>query len=391
MATQCNIVPLDRILADIKSGKWKLEIHKIRSKKKNGKDVSKDKKRLPGIMFSGTFQKRSARGLKCHSGLLCLDFDGLDETVEESIKKLKEDKYCAAVWISPSGNGIKMLIKIQSDVTKHKELFDSAVRYFSNKYGIDADPSGKDVSRLCFVSYDPELYLNTLAQDFDLESKPHSETRKVPDRADQYFTDSSKLELIAADHRLEELLESNPSLRDLWAIHVSRYFQGGPRKRNAFISEVIPRLFYRLSRSQIRKLSDLYWEAYRDVFKDSLETHRKETESMLSDLETSYPSQLQPGEFQLYSALSAKLQQVFRIVRDLAKHEGIETSGVNRFYLPCNELKKRMGFNHDNDAWRILQQFENYDVIQTTKRGTPRTSGNRGEATQYHWILSPNN
>ena len=70
------------------------------------------KKLLPAICFSGTFNKRTDSSLIQHSGLICLDFDGYDKSKEllQDKESLSKNKYVFSVFISPSGNGLKVLV-----------------------------------------------------------------------------------------------------------------------------------------------------------------------------------------------------------------------------------------------------------------------------------------
>jgi hypothetical protein len=58
----------------------------------------------------------------------------------------------------PRGNGLKALLKI-ADGTKHREHFAALKELFP-----DADKSGVNLSRVCYESYDPEIYINEAAE-----------------------------------------------------------------------------------------------------------------------------------------------------------------------------------------------------------------------------------
>lgn len=138
-----------KVLEKIKNGYWKKDIDKLRSLR--GEDKAEFKKNLSGVTFSGTFKKRAVSELIEHSGFICLDFDHVDtETVKNNLIK---DPFIYSCWISPSGDGVKALIKIPTD--DHYGYFLSIQKRFP-----DIDESCKDVSRLCFMSYDSELYIN---------------------------------------------------------------------------------------------------------------------------------------------------------------------------------------------------------------------------------------
>ncbi len=123
------------------------------------------KKGLSYFMFSGTFAKREAKGLIEHSGLICLDFDHVTQMDAVRVQ-LQTDPHIVALFVSPSGDGLKVLVPIEG--SKHKEAFLALQDYFKQTYQLEVDKSGKDVSRACFVSYDDNLYFNPEAQLFTL-------------------------------------------------------------------------------------------------------------------------------------------------------------------------------------------------------------------------------
>ena len=144
---------LDRI----KSGKSKALNEQIRLAESKD-EQNKLKKGLPGVCFNGTFKQRSIRGIDKRSGLIILDFDGL-ATFEETIKFKEEickDEFVFACWISPSGKGIKVLVKI-SAVGEHKNYFLALEKHFNSEFW---DKSSSNIDRFCFESYDENLYLN---------------------------------------------------------------------------------------------------------------------------------------------------------------------------------------------------------------------------------------
>jgi hypothetical protein len=145
---------LDRI----RNGDSKDIIDKIR--KETNEDIRKGlKKTLPAVCFNGHFTKRAKSGLKKASGLMILDFDDIEDS-EAKKNDLKLNKCILSAWISPSG-GVKALLRmneIKND-DEFKVIFSSVKNDFD---GIDE--SGKDISRLCYESYDPDIYINFDAQ-----------------------------------------------------------------------------------------------------------------------------------------------------------------------------------------------------------------------------------
>jgi len=148
---------------DIKHGKYKVLIQQCRSFINNDYDKYKELKiKLPIVTFCGTFiNGRKLSNLDIYNNMMILDIDNLDEVELITTKEnLKKDNYIYAVWLSPSGKGLKALVKIESNPDEHKFSFLSLKNYFDINYNIKLDNSGSDVTRLCFVSWDDDLFLN---------------------------------------------------------------------------------------------------------------------------------------------------------------------------------------------------------------------------------------
>lgn len=122
------------------------------------------KKSLPLVCFNGHFTRRAKAGLKKSSGLMILDFDDFSSTDEakELKETLKKDKHVFSAWFSPR-MGVKALYRI-IDVLNDEE-FKEVYSQVKDKYP-NLDDSGKDISRMCFESYDPNIYVNLEAEVF---------------------------------------------------------------------------------------------------------------------------------------------------------------------------------------------------------------------------------
>ena len=146
------------ILNRIKDGKNSELVKRIRSEK-NKSERNELKKKLPSICFSGIFNKRSDSALVEHSGLICLDFDGYEKKKDltEDRLKFQKNKFVFAVFVSPSGNGLKVLVKIPRDSENHTKYFNSLNKHFASPY---FDTTSKNVSRVCYESFDKQLYVN---------------------------------------------------------------------------------------------------------------------------------------------------------------------------------------------------------------------------------------
>lgn len=113
------------------------------------------------VTFSGVFSKRGDQYLEHHSNLLAIDFDHIDKTAELKQLLLKDDYFeTELLFRSPSGDGLKWVIPIDVGKYSHADYFRAVANYLKVTYKLEADPSGKDISRACFLPHDPEVYIN---------------------------------------------------------------------------------------------------------------------------------------------------------------------------------------------------------------------------------------
>jgi hypothetical protein len=170
-------VPLEKIIKRIQQGTSKELVETIRSGAKENKN------KLPCILFSGVFNERNSNSLKEHSGLMVLDFDKYpdNETMFLHLEKLKENKHFVLLFISPSGNGIKGVIKVSNELTKetHPKIFKQFQKVFDYDY---FDIVNSNIDRVCFESYDPNIYVNLEAEIFNpvLKEEGFNVSERVP-------------------------------------------------------------------------------------------------------------------------------------------------------------------------------------------------------------------
>jgi len=176
---------LEKELSEIKSGSYKSQIQNCRHALlvQDNKDLYKKyKSNLKAVTFCGFFQNgRRLNNLVNYNKLIVIDIDGLIPDEVQNLKsKLITDKYILALWVSPSSLGLKGLIKIDSTIETHKAYFSSLSIYFLQTYGVELDKSGSDITRLCYVSWDDNLFVNYDSEIFNilLELSKNSEVKK---------------------------------------------------------------------------------------------------------------------------------------------------------------------------------------------------------------------
>jgi predicted P-loop ATPase len=169
-------IPFDVFLQYIQDGKWQDHVLPIRAMKVK-EERTAAKKTVPYVTVSGTFSERKISGLTKHSGFVAIDVDDVDPEEVKSIVCV--DRHVYAAFTSISGRGLCIVFRINAE--KHAEAFEGLQEYLYINYGVVIDPSGKDVSRPRFISYDPHLYLNVNADKFTSYPKKKKAITKIPD------------------------------------------------------------------------------------------------------------------------------------------------------------------------------------------------------------------
>ena len=185
--SDAHVIQLSTALKRIKEGNSQTVIEAIR-------DGSKDfKKKLPVVLFSGEFKARNDEALEKHSQFIVLDFDHIN--VEASKAVLSTDPYVYSCWVSPSGDGLKALVKI-TNPERHRDHFRALRTYFEKQYTLEVDESGINESRACFESWDPDIIINEQSKPFGAFATEKSESQVAVSQSGSY-TDYMKLNLAA--------------------------------------------------------------------------------------------------------------------------------------------------------------------------------------------------
>lgn len=143
---------VDAFFDCIKTGEWQDEVLQYRTGKL-------EKVLLKSVTPSGTFRERNKQGIIEHSNLICIDVDEKDQICQINIEHIKSDPYTFAMHRSVSGKNNSYAVYIKIDGNRHADAFLGLEKYFFSNFGVVVDKACKDVSRLRFVSYDPECYV----------------------------------------------------------------------------------------------------------------------------------------------------------------------------------------------------------------------------------------
>jgi hypothetical protein len=196
-----HYIPIGKALERIQSGK---SLEKVLLVREGDKDV---KRNLPIVLFSGEFSERKDDKIVNHSGFIVVDFDHVN--VDEYRKTLCTDDFVYSCWRSPSGDGVKALVRI-SHPERHRDHFRALCVYFDKQYGYDVDQSGINESRACFESYDPYICINENSKVF---SSMKAEVSNTQERVKaSTYTDYQKLNIAASMIRSAEDGEKHHTL-----------------------------------------------------------------------------------------------------------------------------------------------------------------------------------
>lgn len=184
-----NITPLKNITLEqvhkvIISNKYKAITSELRQTTDKQQQNEIKASKLDYVTFSGIFSKRANNGLEQHSNLFCIDLDNLNNVVETK-SRILELLPPSLMFVSPTGNGIKLVYKVNIAEAEHIDYFKAFEQFFKTELSLTIDDKCKDVARACFLCYDSEAYLNNEAQIIDKSfiDTFYTEAEKVPQNA----------------------------------------------------------------------------------------------------------------------------------------------------------------------------------------------------------------
>lgn len=174
-------ITLEKVFERIRTGKSSELVKRIQQE--NDKEKRNlIKRELPCIIFGGVFSERCKSGLSQHSGLMVIDLDKYNSVDEMNLhfEELKDNKHVVSLFVSPSGIGLKGVIKIPiCDKFEHEKYF----KAFNDEFQIPFwDKSNCNVDRVCYESFDPNIYVNWEAETYSpkLVDKGYTVSEKIP-------------------------------------------------------------------------------------------------------------------------------------------------------------------------------------------------------------------
>jgi putative DNA primase/helicase len=193
--TETHPITFDEIWDAVRTGAHGLKekISQIRNRYEAEKDITGDvakakkavadlKLELPGFLPSGTFTKRENNALVEYSAILCADLDSLGERLTPIRNTLRDMPFVRAIALSPSGDGLKVFINVINDPLRHEDSFRNIKIGIRESLDVEIDEKCKDLARICFFTYDPDLWVRIDGNEIfpPADPLPRGRTSAVP-------------------------------------------------------------------------------------------------------------------------------------------------------------------------------------------------------------------
>jgi hypothetical protein len=387
LGCQGNNVPLATMLNGIKGSQWAGQIKRLRSQGRESPDFSKLKTALPAFMLSGTTNGgHKAADIADHSGLLQIDLDGIgSEGAGDLRNKIGQDRHILAAWISPSGDGVKAILRIPASVPGHKAAFAAAAVHMQETYGVEIDRKCSDVSRLCFVSHDAALVLNPDALALPIPDLAAPNAAVSPPYSSTLLNSTACILHLHHNAFFEEFPKLGKHYFNLVA---KRFSDVQPGMRNAILVEIVSSCFHAVAPQVVEAFAFEFYHQNEIIFAGyPFEIWQAETRNLIEGCTRSYPDNLTERERTAYNALGSESQRAaFRICKSLSCNESDESTPPPLFFMSFEAMGIRIN-ELCQCAARTLQKLQAAGIIAIHLKGQQRAKNETAKATIWRWML----
>lgn len=210
-------ISIGEFLNGIKHGEWQNQINQIRDCEDEDESKALKNAILPYITITGVYKERNTKGLETHSGLWAVDIDKIPDQKELSNLKARliEDPHTFAVFVSASGKGLCVLVRISEDVNNQKDHERWIQKYYYDNFSIGVDKNALGVSRARYVSHDPNIFINPNVS----KAVGKLKEKKIKSKPIQWKATGSQMDRI-----VEEIHNFHPLFADEYHDHVTVAF-----------------------------------------------------------------------------------------------------------------------------------------------------------------------
>lgn len=168
---QNRVVRFAEFVTAIRNGCWRTQVEEYRRLKEQDRSTEAEciKKGMPGVVVAGVCDGgHSKANFRQFSGLLMIDIDHHEGDIGELKRQAQSLPWVKAVWTTISGRGIKVVIRVNTDTKEEyeKQAYPVVARAVSRLLEVPVDMQCRDLSRMCYASFDPEVYWTDDCQPF---------------------------------------------------------------------------------------------------------------------------------------------------------------------------------------------------------------------------------
>lgn len=364
-----DIVTIGNILNRIKSDYYKTAVEKLRSL--DTTVYKQTKINTPAFTISVLCKhrqsnKKTEEKLIYHTGLIQVDIDDIPLYQLKDIKEtIKKDPYTAFCFISLSGKGIKAAVRTEIEPRDQKRAFKFIKEYYQTAYNIKIDEATKDLFRLCFVSYDPDTFINHNPMVLNIPDpipglKPAPATKRTEIKHGQ----RQQFSHIVLNKAISYLDKSAPGNRHDHRIKCGRllggYIAGGLFSEYEAFNGI---------NEALKRNTDNFDQALKDI-KDGIEYGK--SKPITPDQMISEWREWKKSTGQKHTQPETKTQDTTAKITELPKfYEFTEIGNTDRFLDTCKEKIIYHGntwFFWDGTVWKPDQTKRVFKRIESTVR-----------------------
>ena len=160
---QNQVITLAQFVTAIRSDRWRQSVESCRRLKAEGKlkESERIKAKMPAIIIAGVCEGgHSKENVRTLSGYLMIDIDKYAGDIRLLLKQVKALPWVMAAWVSISGDGIKIIVRVDATTLEEYETLAYLIvaRTLSRLLDTPVDMHCKDLSRTCYAAWDPDAF-----------------------------------------------------------------------------------------------------------------------------------------------------------------------------------------------------------------------------------------
>lgn len=161
--------PVELVFDRIKSDEW-IKRYTEKIQRHVNPNVKKGLQNVLDWFSVCSFEFIRAKENFLSTSMLLFSIDSLDN-VSEIKSKLSNWEHTFAVFVSVLGNGLRLIVKLNREITSISDYYaihDKIFEHIQNTLQIQLNPITKNPCHACFMSHDPDIYINYNAIELDV-------------------------------------------------------------------------------------------------------------------------------------------------------------------------------------------------------------------------------